>query len=164
MLKEISKEDLEFVKHLIIEHYNTNKPKIYLFEKESEKISGTELKKIRDKILEVYKIAGELAHKTDTDKQPADSCTDDINFYSQNIAERSLENNTVLKETVIKSGISKHFELHTLRHSFAMHLSETGTDIICYAKASNTKLLKNVSCLDVISDSLSHASRTCMPP
>lgn len=42
-------------------------------------------------------------------------------------SERSIAK--VLEQAVIKSGIKKNVHLHTLRHSFATHLHESGTDI-----------------------------------
>jgi integrase/recombinase XerD len=42
-------------------------------------------------------------------------------------SERSIAK--VLEQAVIRSGVKKDVHLHTLRHSFATHLLEAGTDI-----------------------------------
>lgn len=47
--------------------------------------------------------------------------------YRGHISERSFEE--VLKRGILKAGISKHFTLHDLRHSFAINCLDNGVDI-----------------------------------
>jgi len=61
-----------------------------------------------------------------------------INYYNpktylfkgqSNAAYTQVGARQVLKKVLLNAGIKKHATLHTLRHSFATHLLESGTDM-----------------------------------
>ncbi len=57
-----------------------------------------------------------------------------------NYSSRSIQ--AILKNAKIKTGITKKGSIHSLRHSFATHLLEGGTDILSIKKLLGHKSLR----------------------
>jgi site-specific recombinase XerD len=120
--------DIDFVRHLIqIKEGKGRKDRVSI-------VSETTLKNI-EKYLNEYQPLKYLFESIETGSR-------------MNI--RSIQN--IVYSSVLKAGIKKNVSAHSLRHSFATHLLESGTDIryiqelLGHARLETTQIYTHVAC------------------